>query len=360
VGPGGNAVAGARGPGGYGVAGARGPYANRVVTNLPAGAARYSWHGNDYWHAGYGWYRPYWAGDSMYYGWVYPPTGYYYTTLPDGYNTVAVGGSTYYESDGVYYQPGEQDGQQGYVVAEPPVTQEVAAADEGSQGGETGEGQNAFVLLKGMCDYVAGLDKFSLVANTTTDNVTADGDKVQLAARRTMQVDRPNKFAVDVNGDNGAKRFVYDGKSITMFDGAANAYSTVPMPDTIDAALDTLARDYGAAVPLEDLMYKDLFARLESIATTGQYLGLTDLDGVKCHHLAFSASNADCEIWIDAGDKPLLRKMTIDYKQNAPRTRYSAAIVQWNASPTFTPETFTFTPPGDAKQMQIAPRPNAG
>lgn len=344
-GPGGAAAGAVRGPGGYGVAGARGPYGNRVVTNLPAGAAHYPWRGHDYYHAGYGWYQPYWAGDSMYYGWVYPPVGFYYPSLPTEYSTVTVNNSTYYESEGVYYQQGEQDGQKGYVVAEAPVNPEASTG---------GEGENAFIILKSMCDHVAGLETFGLVANTTIDKVTAEGDKVQLSARRTMQVSRPDKFAVDVTGDNGTRQFVYDGKNISLFDGAANIYSVVEVPNTIEAALDTLARDYGAVVPLEDLMYKDLYARLESLASAGQYLGLHEVDGIKCHHLAFSTDAAECQMWIEAGDKPLLRRFTVDYKQG-PRTRYAASIVEWTASPKLTAETFVFKSPAGAKQVRIEP-----
>ncbi len=283
---------------------------------------------------------------SLCYAWAYPPVGYYYPSLPEDYSTVVINNETYYESEGVYYQPGEQNGQSGYVVAEAPVPPEEA-------GGEKSE--DPFAIFKAMCDFVASQEKFRVVAQTTVDKINESGDKVQLSARRIMQVNRPNMFAINVTGDQGVRKFVYDGKTIGLFDGAAKITSVIEMPETIDTALDALARDYGTVVPFEDLMYTDLYQRMEAIVTAGQYLGLHSVGRAPCHHLAFTTDAASCEVWIDAGDKPLPRRITIDYSQDASRSRYAADIVEWSASPEFATDTFTFSPPADARQVRIAP-----
>ena len=41
---------------------------------------------------------------------------------------------------------------------------------------------------------------------------------------------------------------------------------------------------------------------------TGEYVGVTELSGVRCHHLAFRSGDVDWQIWIEDGDKPLPRK----------------------------------------------------
>lgn len=352
-GPGGAAAGAARGPGGYGVAGARGPHGSRVITNLPAGAINYPWRGSDYWHVGFGWWTPCWVGDSLYYNWAYPPIGYYYPTLPETYSTVVINNSTYYESDGVYYQEGEQDGKKGYVVVEAPVTPEEPA------GGEA-EGENAYKILKGMCDYLAGLEKFSIVAQTTTDEVRASGEKVQVSARRVVYVDRPSRLAAEVTGDTGARRAVYDGNTVSMLDRTKNAYSVVKVPNTIDAMLDALAREYRIVLPLGDLLYKDLYDRLVARETLGQYVGLHRIDGIKCHHLAFSTGPSTWEVWIDAGERPVPRKIAIDYGRDADRTRFNADITGWNVSPVFTPASFEFKLPENAKRIDVAPNTGTG
>lgn len=312
------------------------------MTNLPANAARYPWRGNDYWNVGFGWWLPYWVGDSMYYGWAYPPTGYYYPSLPEDYSTIVTGDNTYYESDGVYYQEGEKDGQKGYVVVEAP------------ESSSTDEGQNPFTILKGMCDYLAGLDKFSAVAQTTNDRLTTTGEKVQVSARRMIYLSRPDRVRVDVKDDNGERRVVYDGKTVSMLDRTKNAYTVLQVPETIDGALDALARDYRIVVPLEDLMYKDLFARINNRVTAGQFLGLHAVNGVDCNHLAFSTDNSSWELWVDSGEKPVPRRITIDYGRDEERSRYSADIVAWIASPEYTASTFEFKLPAGATRFEIA------
>jgi hypothetical protein len=343
-GPRGGAAGAVWGPDGRRIAGARGPYGNRTITTLPPGAVHYPWRGDDYWHSGFGWWRPCWVDDDVQYNWVYPPIGYYYPMLPDEYDTVVIDDVTYYESDGVYYQQGVQDGEPGYIVAEAP-----AAAQTGGD-----EGENPFDILKRMCDYVAGLETFTAVAEITNDEFGPSGEKIQVSSRRKLYVQRPDKVAVDVTGDTGGRRAVYDGKTFSMLDRKKHYYSVVPVPDTIDAALDTLAREHGIVVQLEHLLYKNLYERAVTRVSTGQDLGWSMVGNHRCHHLAFSSDTSNWEIWIEAGDKPVPRKITIDSGQQAARSRYSAEIVGWNASPAFDEETFEFKLPENAQQLKIA------
>jgi hypothetical protein len=341
--PRGYGAAGFRGPNGYGVAGIRGPYGSAVVTNLPPHVLPYPWHGRDYWYVSFSWYGQYWRGDDVYYAWVYPPSGFYYPSLPESYTTVVINNTTYYCSDDVYYREGEKDGQKGYVVAEAP---EGAAAEQG---------ENPFNILKSACDYVAGLEKFTAIVSTTTDEVLESGEKIQASSRRTLYVSRPDKVAVDALTDGGEKRSVYDGKTVSMFDRAKDVYAVVPMPPTIDATLDTLAQNYGIAMPLGDLLYKDAYDRLVARVATGQYVGMHKVGSVDCHHLAFSGDTVDWEVWIEAGEKPVLRKVTVDYKQVTAKPRFSALIVAWMESPASLGDVFEFKPPAGAKQIEVLP-----
>jgi hypothetical protein len=258
---------------------------------------------------------------------------------------VVIDNSTYYESEGVYYQEGEENGQKGYVVAEAPASAQEAA----------GSGENPFDTLKRMCDHLAGLEKISAIAQVTQDQTGESGEKVQLSARRVLSMSRPDKLAVDVASDTGERRVVYDGKAVSMLDKSKNYYAVVEAPGTVDAALDTLAEKYGIIVPLEDLLYQNLYDRIMTRVTEGQYIGLEQVDLFQCHHLAFSAGTSNWEIWVDASDKPVPRKISIDYGQGAARSRYSAAIKVWSEQPAFSAETFAFKLPDDVKRFEMTP-----
>lgn len=345
-GPRGGAAGAAWGPDGNRIAGARGPRGGRAIAALPPGAVHYPWRGDDFWHDGYRWWRPCWIGDGVYYDWVYPPIGYYYPALPEDYETTVIDDTTYYESDDVYYTEGEQDGQEGYVVAEAPKT-----ASQASESGDI----NPFDILQRMCRYVSERETFLAVAETTNDQIGADGVRVQVSSRRKLHVKRPDLVAVDVTGDTGARRIVYDGKAVSMLDRKQHYYSIIPVPGTIDTALDKLAQDYGIVVPLEDLMYTDLYERMIARVSTGQYLGLHKVGSHECHHLVFAAGTSNWELWVQEGDQPIPRKLSIDYGRGADRARYSATMIGWNSSPSFDEDTFEFKVPESAKQLEPAP-----
>ena len=77
-------------------------------------------------------------------------------------------------------------------------------------------------------------------------------------------------------------------------------------------------------LPLADFLYADPYAVLMEGVTYGRYLGIHQAAGVACHHLAFSQDTIEWQIWIDAGEKPLPRKLVISYVQEPGEPQYSA------------------------------------
>lgn len=329
------------------MAGVRGRYGHGVITNLPVGAIHYPWNGGNYWNVGFGWWAACWVGDNVCYEWAYPPVGYYYPSLPAEYETTVINNTTYYESDGVYYVEGAKEGQPGYTVAEAPVTPETTQPEGGV------EGVNPFDILKGMCDHLAGLERFRVVAKTVVDQVGEDGSTAQLSLKRATCLQRPDRIAVDVTGDVGVKRFVYDGKNASLYDAAKSTAISAEMPGTIEAALDTLATEHKVVLPLADLMYKDLYDRAMARITAGQYLGLPTVNGGRCHHLGFTTDNAEWELWIDVASK-LPRRASVSYLEGSVRVRQSADLAEWNEAPTFNNLTFEFKPPASAMGIEIS------
>ncbi len=339
-GPRGGAVGGVRGPRGYGAAGFRGPRGRGVVTNLPAGYRPKYYGGRNYYNYGYGWYEPYWQGNDVYYGWIYPPLGYYYSALPKGYRTEIIAGTTYYYADDVYYVVGEQEGQTGYVVAEAPTEEETP---------------DPFEILQQMGKYMDQTQNWSFNISTTADEVLNSGQKIQVSRQRTFQVSRPNKLAVQFQGKDQGKRVVYDGQTVTMFDPSKDVYVRLDMPNTIATMLDTLAKDYGKSLPLADLLYRDPHKGLTAKAKTGQYIGLHTVDNDECHHLGFTQDNIDWEIWISAGDNAIPRKFSIVYKQQPGSPRYVAEISAWTVLESSPASVFELKLPADAKRIEMLP-----
>jgi hypothetical protein len=325
-GPGGGAVGGIRGPEGGAIAGARTPWGGSgAIAQLPDGSTAVHWNGSDYWHDDGHWYAPGWDGEDIWYWPIYPPVGWFTPTFTceDEAGLVVINNTTYYVACGVYYEKTTQNGQEGYVVAEEPKQAVVDA--------KPGEPNPFDVLKKGM-DYLARQQQFAMAVSDTYDEVTESGQKVSYASQRNVCVRRPNKLAIDYRGDRETRRVVLDGENFTLLDRTKNAYGQAPMNMTIDAALDKLAADYSIVVAVAEWLRTNLYDRVYSNVQTGQYLGRDTVLNVDCDHLAFTTAEADMEVWFEAGERPLLRKFSLAYKNVPVRPRYTMTITSFDPS----------------------------
>jgi len=216
--------------------------------------------------------------------------------------------------------------------------------------------------LKKMGEFLARLPHFALEAEETFDEIPDGQLRRQLTNVRRIAVERPNHVAADATGDTLSRASWYDGRTVTVLDKEHNVYATIQALGTIDATLDKLVDDYGVVLPLVDLLYSDPYAVLMEGVTYGRYLGIHQAAGVACHHLAFSQETIEWQIWIDAGDKPLPRKLVISYVQEPGEPQYSAVIRRWNLDAKAPEGLFTFEAPEGAQKSdaQAMKRSEAG
>lgn len=208
-------------------------------------------------------------------------------------------------------------------------------------------------ILQQACDLLKSAQKFSFKAEVTDDRVYTGRKKLQFAFDLDAFVQRPDKLRINAQGDTENKQFFYDGKTITLYDQPKNAYAVMPAPATIDAALDQAHKDFGLTVALSGLSHANAYA----VMTKGQkhdlYVGEGLVRGVKCHHLAFDRDDMQWQIWIDAGDKPLVRKLLINQKNLPAAPQWTAYLTDWNLAPQFSDSLFVFTPPEKAVKAKF-------
>jgi len=209
-------------------------------------------------------------------------------------------------------------------------------------------------ILKKMGALLAATPRFALEAEETFDEVSDNAPRVQLTNLRRVGVERPSRFAADVTGDTLTRASWYDGKTLTVLDKARNVYLSVDAPGTIDAVLEKVADEHGVVIPLTDLLYSDPYAVLSEGVLYGEYLGLHQAAGVLCHHLAFSQATVDWQIWIEAGDQPLPRKLVITYVDEPGQPQYAAVIRRITLDPKFPEGLFRFEAPEGATRLDAA------
>jgi hypothetical protein len=214
--------------------------------------------------------------------------------------------------------------------------------------------------LKKMSGFLAGLPRFALEAEETFDEIPDGQLRRQLTNVRRVAVERPNHVAADATGDTLNRASWYDGRTVTVLDKEHNVYATIEVQGTIDATFDKLEDEYGVVLPLADLLYSDPYAVLMAGVTYGRYLGIHQAAGVACHHLAFSQATIEWQIWIDASDKPLPRKVVISYVREPGEPQYSAVIRRWSLESRAPAGLFTFEAPEGAQKIdpQAMKRPD--
>ncbi|HYQ91138.1 MAG TPA: DUF2092 domain-containing protein [Candidatus Competibacteraceae bacterium] len=209
-------------------------------------------------------------------------------------------------------------------------------------------------ILREMGDYLKARERFTFRVNYSYEILPYD-QKLEFSATAEVAVDKPNKLWIDANGDILQKRFWYDGKTLTVLNVERNQYASTAVSGNLDKMFEYANTDLGIVLPAADFAAQDPYAALSKDVKSGYYIGLYDVDGVNCHHLAFSQSKVDWQLWIEAGEKPLPKKLVITYKGIPGVPEYRAIYSHWNFEPKFREGQFTFTPPEKAVKIDFMP-----
>src|SRR5271166_1606484 len=210
--------------------------------------------------------------------------------------------------------------------------------------------------LKAMSSYLAGLKTYSFQVEEFFDDVQDDGQKIQLSNQRHLSVSRPNKVFGEDEGDTADSLFYYDGKTATVFDRKQKTYATEKVPRTIDAMLDDLHDRFDTDQTMADFLFSDPYKVFTEHVQSGAYVGLHHVGKTKCHHLAFRQKLLDWQIWIDAGEQPLPRKLLITFKRQVDQPQYTALIHRWDVNPKLSDDLFQFQLPEGVRKVDFLNR----
>jgi hypothetical protein len=210
-------------------------------------------------------------------------------------------------------------------------------------------------VLRKMGQTLASAKAFSFEVNDSVDQIMDNGQKIQFDKTVKVLVRHPNALAATTSGDLEDMQYTYDGKKLALLNRKQNCYAVQDVPDTIDAMFDFMAQKFGLTAPLSDLMFADPYQTLIARVRSGSYLGLHQVNGVKCHHLAFRQDVIDWQIWIEDSDRPVPRKVVITYKEQPGHPQFTAIIDKWDLSASAPDSAFAFSPPSGAKPVDLTP-----
>lgn len=215
-------------------------------------------------------------------------------------------------------------------------------------------------LLDSMATMLRSLNAFTVHTEKNFDDVLRDGTKVQFAGGAEVTMRRPDGIYVNYGDDISAKEFWYDGKSFTMMDHVHNVYMTAPAAANIAEAVAQLQSEYDIFLPIVALLQADPAGALKEGEKSRRYLGLHDVDGIRCHHLLFRGEEVNWQLWIEDGDKPLLRKLVVTYKTRPSSPQDIVVLVDWRLNPKLKDRVFKAKVPEGAIRAQPLRAQGAG
>lgn len=223
----------------------------------------------------------------------------------------------------------------------------------GAQKQATTKEPDPLAVLHRMCDYLKSLQQFSFHSEVAYDEVYSGGKKLQYGVDMETYVKRPDMLRVNAVGDILNKRFFFNGKTITLYDRDKNLYGAMEVPPTIEGALDKASKDFGLRVSLTDLANPKLWELVSSKIDKALYVGMADVRGIPCYHLAFDSADVELQVWVDAGKKPLPLKVVFVQKKVEGEPQWSACLSDWKTAPHLADALFKFTPPHGAEKIRF-------
>jgi hypothetical protein len=220
------------------------------------------------------------------------------------------------------------------AAADPQPSPGNAAAPAGSAKVAPVIDQRVREVMRGACNELSSAKTITYHAEINFDTVLPSGVKLQYAAEMDTAIKRPNQLAISYKGDLGAKEIWYDGKTLTILDPAHRAYASIPAPDSIDAMLTQVTEEKNLSVPLEGFDFSHPCERVYPRILRGKYVGVNDVGGVDCDHVAFAQQDLDWQLWIDHSGNSLPRKIVITYIKLPAQPQWAAVFSNWHLNST--------------------------
>jgi peroxiredoxin len=244
------------------------------------------------------------------------------------------------------------------TFAEPPQSGDAPA----SKSARVGKQPKPEDLLRKMADYLGNLPAFSCRIESTLE-IKANGTDRKRTMIMSARLVRPNRVTLVVDEREVGMTIKSDGKQLVQYVPSLKRYMVSDAPANLadfGKPGGPVALSMIGGVPPLPTGGDDFYKELTSGVTKSEYLGTEKVGNVQCHHCRFSQEAFDWDIWIETGDKPLIRKVSPDFSKRFAeaggaladaKMSYVIVVSDWNTAPKFTSADFSFTPPADAEKV---------
>lgn len=218
----------------------------------------------------------------------------------------------------------------------------------------------ALEVLQRATRFLEAQPGFRYESDIAYDAVQHDGEKIEFGMHRRGALLRPSFARVDDDTRDGRTGgIVLDGKQIIAFQSDDKVYAVADKVGSLEQQIDFVQDELDNPIAMAELLRSDLTDELTGLLRSGSYVGREKLQGVMVDHVAFQMDRVDSQLWIEAGDKPLVRRVVVTYVEEAGEPQLRTDYDAWDLSVPGA-DAFAFKPPGDYEKIPFAPRRRTG
>jgi hypothetical protein len=212
--------------------------------------------------------------------------------------------------------------------------------------------------LRRMGTALAAAPAFTVRMRAQREGRLPNDQVVLLGATSEVLARRPDRLAARVGSDLGSFSLWYDGTAVTVWNPTQNVYAATPATGTLEQTVAWLEDRLGLEIPIRPLLAADPYAVLvEDGRTTGVHVGRSVVGDVAVDHYALRNPSADWEIWIEAGPRPLPRRVSVVERGDRGPSRVTIEFEDWNLAPRLPDRAFAFVRPPGAIPATLVLRP---
>lgn len=213
----------------------------------------------------------------------------------------------------------------------------------------------AVSILDKMSAMIGDLTSCSVTIESNYDMVSRELGLVKHSDKQQLFLHGPNKMLLRSEGDKGSRYFLFNGKTLSYYSMDKNQYSQIQTPASLIEMIDTVNKLYGIEFPVADVFYPSFVDDILAESKQLTYLGLTQIDGKECFHIAGTAADKTFQFWISNDAWYLPVKIVIIYTSKELNPQYEAELSDWQVNPNLPDAIFEFTPPVMAKKVRMVP-----
>jgi hypothetical protein len=210
----------------------------------------------------------------------------------------------------------------------------------------------ALDVLRAVTEPVEKAQEFSFKALVSEDQMATNGQLVTFFHTVDVTVHRPDKVHLIFRGRGEQVDFYGSNGSITMYAPNSKLYTTIPAKATIDDNLKELAAN-GVDMPIGPFLSADLYQLASKNLLTGYVIGRVKVFDQDVHQLAFTAVDADWQLWVTGGETPRIVRVELVNKKLEGKPRTIVQFLDWNMSPAISDSEFRFSKPPQAVPIKM-------